>query len=438
MYSIDWSKIFSRRSAPATEASPSGEPAIRGWRRHLPIVSPTVWALGVTSLLTDISSEMIASILPVYLVLHLGMSPLAFGIVDGVYQGAAAIVRLAGGVLSDRWRRYKEVAAFGYGLSAACRLLILVAGSSWGVITAIISLDRIGKGVRTAPRDAMIAQSTPKESLATAFGVHRSMDAVGALLGPVLAFALLALLPEAYDVLFVTSFGVAVLGVVAILLFVPRTSAAAAPAAAHSSRPASTWHRSPQFRTLLGIGTLLSLGTISDSFVFLVVQQRAGIGATAFPLLYVGTSLVTSMFAVSCGRMADRHGRTRVLLGGYVVLALLYVVLLLPWGGIALACGIVGLLGLYYAATDGVLTAMAAALLPHEEAGSGLAMLATLTNLARFLASLMFGFLWTRISAGTATWSYLAVLAVAIAGAAFLLENSKPDATRPSIPHDHH
>src|SRR5688572_8844503 len=224
MYSIDWSRVFSRKSSGAGSlpgSPPTGESAAPAKKRLLPTVSKTVWALGFTSLLTDISSEMVASVLPIYLVLHLGISPMAFGMLDGIYQGAAALVSVAGGVVADRWRRHKEVAAVGYGLSAACRLLILVAGNAAGMIATIITLDRIGKGIRTAPRDSLISQSSPASDLATAFGVHRAMDAVGAMLGPVLAFALLAAMPRRFDVLFIASFGVAILGVAAIALFVP-------------------------------------------------------------------------------------------------------------------------------------------------------------------------------------------------------------------------
>ena len=180
-------------------------------RSRVPGVSATVWALGFTSLLTDISSEMVSSVLPIYLVLFMGMSPLMFGVVDGIYQGAAAIVRVAAGVLSDRWNRHKEVASWGYGLSAASRLLILSAGSAWASIAAIIALDLVGKGIRTAPRDALIAKRSKLPELATAFGVHRSLDAAGAMLGPVAAFALLALMPNKFDVLFVASFGIAII-----------------------------------------------------------------------------------------------------------------------------------------------------------------------------------------------------------------------------------
>jgi MFS family permease len=438
MYSIDWSKIFTRKKNAAQapdsiDGDPSGRQAT-GWRRKLPKVSPTVWALGVTSLLTDISSEMIASILPMYLVLHLGMSPLAFGVVDGIYQGAAALVRVVGGVLSDRWRRHKEVAAVGYGLSAACRVLIFVAGNAWTAIGAIIAVDRIGKGIRTAPRDALISQSTPSGELATAFGVHRAMDAVGAMLGPVLAFVLLALQPDAYDVVFVASFAVAILGLAAIILFVPKTSSLGNQddATPVSMRTAGKLFSDAKFRGLLYTGTLLGIGTISDSFIYLILQNRLGFGVTAFPLLYVGTSLVTALFAVSCGRLADRVGRKRVLIGGYAALALLYITLWTPaGGGVPLVVGAIVLLGLYYAATDGVLTAMTAAALPAMSCGSGLAVFATATNIARLLASVGFGFLWTRCGTQSATLSYLATLLAAIAAAVVLLKPSNRDASQP-------
>ena len=205
MYSIDWAKIFSRSTCASSGAvvSEGEQSPVVGlpprFRRWLPVVSRTVWALGFTSLLTDISSEMVVSILPVYLVLYLGISPLAFGVVDGIYQGVAALIRISGGVLADRWRMHKAVAVLGYGLSAACRLLIFAAGSAWGMISVIIALDRIGKGIRTAPRDALISKRSLTSKLATAFGVHRALDAVGALLGPLFAFALLAMMPNAFE-----------------------------------------------------------------------------------------------------------------------------------------------------------------------------------------------------------------------------------------------
>src|ERR671918_3154075 len=173
MYSIDWEGLFSRphQTCPGCErCRPSRDftsttQARTGWTWSFK-VSGTVWALGFTSLLTDVSSEMVASVLPVYLVFQVGLSPLAFGVVDGLYQGIAALVRVAAGLFADRWQRYKDVATAGYGLSALCRLGILAAGTSASTIAAVVALDRIGKGIRTAPRDALIALRSPCHDLA--------------------------------------------------------------------------------------------------------------------------------------------------------------------------------------------------------------------------------------------------------------------------------
>ncbi len=169
--------------------------------------------LGTCSLLTDISSEMVSAILPLYLVTTLGFSPLQYGIIDGLYQGASALVRLAAGFLGDRLRRHKLLATIGYGVSAVCKLGLAIVGSGLGGISALILLDRTGKGIRTAPRDAMISLTAPKRELGLAFGIHRAMDTAGAMIGPLIAFALLAAAPDAYQSLFLISFFVAILGI---------------------------------------------------------------------------------------------------------------------------------------------------------------------------------------------------------------------------------
>ena len=154
-------------------------------------VGRTVILLGVVSMLTDISSEMVATVLPLYLIYTVGLTPLQFGVVDGIYQGGAVLVRVASGFIADRTKRHKEVALAGYGLSALCRPLLIVFGSAWGALAAVIFLDRTGKGIRTAPRDALISLSTTPERLGTAFGIHRALDTTGAMIGPLLAFGLL-------------------------------------------------------------------------------------------------------------------------------------------------------------------------------------------------------------------------------------------------------
>jgi MFS family permease len=434
MYLIEWTRIFSRsgRVDPAP-ASGEGTGAVETSRRFkwLPAVSGTVWALGWTSLLTDISSEMVASILPIYLVGQLGLAPFAFGVVDGLQRGAAALVLLAGGVLADRWRRHKEVAALGYGLSAACRLLILFASNVAGMISTVVTLDRIGKGVRTAPRDALISLRSSPAMLGTAFGVHRAMDAVGALLGPVFAFVLLKILPGRFDVLFVASFGVAIMGLGAILFFVPGMKPAerARPGTVVSFTAALRLMRDGKFRSLVIAGTLLGVTTISDSFIFLTLQRQQELVFTVFPLLFVGAALFTSVCAIPFGRLADRVGRKAVFLGGYGILAMIYAVLLLPFGKSSwLLLAVLFGMGIFYAATDGVLSAMASAILPPAQVGSGLAVLATATGLARLAGSMIFGLLWARAGMNQATVYYLVALVPVLVAAGFILNRSRQNA----------
>ncbi len=210
----------------------------------------TVVLLGLTSLFTDISSEMVVAVLPLYLVYIGGFSPLAFGLIDGLYNGATAFVGLAAGFIGDRWRRHKEVAITGYGLSAVCKIGLAAVGTALSAIGAIVLLDRAGKGIRTAPRDAMISLSTPRKQLGAAFGVHRALDTTGAMLGPLVAFALLAIAPLAFNSLFVISFLFALVGVAILVLFVqPRRAEADAvePARQASLRGAFALVRHPAF-----------------------------------------------------------------------------------------------------------------------------------------------------------------------------------------------
>jgi MFS family permease len=422
MYTIDWAQVLG--GAPRDAAASESRPAPRTPARLLPRVSAVVWSLGFTSMLTDISSEMVSSILPMYLVLHLGLSPLAFGVIDGLYQGVAALLRIAAGIAGDRWQRHKHVAAVGYALSAVCKLGVLAAGNAWGVIAAVVALDRTGKGIRTAPRDALITLSTPAGELGTAFGVHRALDAAGAMLGPLAAFLVLAALPGAFDVVFLASFAVAVIGVAVIVLFVhaPRDErTAAAPRPGATLRDAARLLRLAPFRGLFVAAALLGIATMSDAFVFIVLQQRVGFSAALFPLLYVGVSLVNFVIAVPGGGLADRTGRMRVFLGGYALLLAVYGILMLPAIGIAHVIACLVLLGAYYAATDGVLAAMTGASLPAERCGSGLALLATASNTARLGASVVFGWIWAAYGVTSALAVFAAGLMAALGITIFML-----------------
>ena len=412
MYQLDWVALRTSRSYEA------GEPA-----RRVRVAS-TVWLLGLTSCLTDISSEMVNAILPLYLVGFLRLNPLQFGLVDGLYQGVSALMRIAGGIAADRWRRHKAAAAAGYGISAICKLGLLMAGSSWPAIASVIAVDRMGKGVRTAPRDALIVLSSDQATLSASFGVHRALDALGAMLGPIVAFLILQSVASGYDVIFLASFGLAVIGLSVLVLFVEPTPVVSA----SSLGPASDLRLMlreiiglPGFKPLIAAASLLALATMSDAFIYLTLQDRLTFSPTMFPLLYVATSLVYMMAAAPVGRLADRVGARSVFLGGYVMLAVVYGMLLTPSVGTPGAVLGIAALGLYYAATDGVLMAIAAKLLPAHACATGLAVLVTCTNLARFASSVAFGWLWTvnDVTAAVRIFGVTLAFAFAVAVLAF-------------------
>src|SRR5262245_48273393 len=195
-------------------------------------VTRNVLFLGLTSLVTDVSAEMVTTILPLYVIYSLELSPFSFGVIDGLHQGAAAIVRIAMGFVADRSGRIKEIAGGGYALSALCKLGLVVAGGSGAGIAGVVVLDRTGKGMRTAPRDALISLSAPPDALGTAFGVHRALDTAGATLGPLAAWGLLLCVPGGFDVVFVVSFCIAIIGVAMFAFFVDgRPGQGAAPVA---------------------------------------------------------------------------------------------------------------------------------------------------------------------------------------------------------------
>jgi MFS family permease len=415
MYQIEnWKQVGRLRTELAVA------PSRRLW------VSGNVVFLGLTSLFTDISSEMVSTVLPMYLVLFLQLTPLQFGVLDGLYQGAAALVRVVAGLAADKWRRHKEVAIAGYGLSAACKLGLLVVGGAWTGLASVILLDRTGKGIRTAPRDALISLSEPRERLATAFGVHRALDTTGAMLGPLIAFGLLTLTPGGFDNVFVVSLCAAIIGVGILTLFVQNRSVSLPQEGAGLTtvRDALALLRASRFRTLIIVGAALGLVTMSDGFLYLGLQRRMNFNAGLFPLLYVATALVYLLLAVPIGQLADRFGRARVFVGGHALLLIVYSSLLLPTVGYLELVVYLLLYGAFYAATDGVLMALASAELPPSVRTSGLALLTTATSLARLLASVLFGAVWTWWGVETSVMLFAAGLLAAILAAAFVLTRS--------------
>jgi len=407
-------------------------PAATSARGTAARVAPTVILLGVVSLLTDISSEMVSAVLPIYLTAQLGLGLLAYGFVDGLYQGVSAVVRIAGGYAGDRIGRPKWVAAAGYGVSALSRVAMLAAGS-FAAVTAVVTADRLGKGLRTAPRDALIADASDPAILGRSFGVHRTLDTVGAAVGPVVAFALLALVPGGYDSVFVVSFAVALVGVAVLVLLVPNRRTTPGGSSLDVRGMLRTIAARP-LRRPLAVAGLLGVLTVGDGFLYLSLMERDGFAAQMFPLLYVGTNIAYLALAVPMGRLADRLGRARVFIAGHVALLAVYLVAFAPVGGLGPTLLALLLLGTFYAATDGVLAALVSGVVPAAARGTGIAAAQTVVVGARFAASLTFGTLWTIMGRGPALGVVAVALAVALPAAAGLAWGLGRGASPPDEP----
>jgi len=351
-------------------------------------VPATVVGLGLVSMVTDISAEMVTAVLPLYLMYGIGVGFLHLGAIEGLYTGSAAVLRLAGGYVADRLGRPKAVAAAGYALSAATKLGLPAAGGSLTGLGLVLAADRAGKGIRTGPRDAMITLATPDSLLGRAFGVHRALDTAGALLGPLAAAGLIAL-AAGYETVFVVSFTLAVVGVLVLVFFVP------VPATPRPSRErvafgrALTMLAAPGPRRACLAACLLGLLTAGDMVLYVAIQQRAGLPTAVLPLLPLGTAGTFLFAAAPVGRLADRVGRWRVFIGGHVLLFCAY--LLVGVASPVIALAVLALHGLFYAATDGVLMAHVGPLIPAELRATGLAGVQTVQAVARAFGAIGVG-----------------------------------------------
>jgi predicted MFS family arabinose efflux permease len=261
--------------------------------------------------------------------------------------------------------------------------------------------------------------------MASAFAVHRALDAGGALLGPIVAFVLLAQMPGAFDVLWVTSFLFAILGVAALWLYVPRPKDSLFPQPHSDERKLSrrslpALFASRHFVALAGCGLLLSVGTAADGFIYLILLEKGGVNSGSLPLFYVATAASYALFSIPAGLCADRFGRVSIFLGGYAVLGGVYLLLLLmPTVGLPAQAVCLLLLGVYYAGTEGVLMAMASAAGPPETRASGLAVLATAIALGKMGSSLLFGWMWDAYGVRSAIVVFIGILMAATLVAGF-------------------
>ncbi len=363
-------------------------------RRRIP---RAVWVLGFVSMFMDISSELIHSLLPVYLSVALGVSALTIGIIEGLAEATALLVKVFSGVLSDRSGRRKPLALLGYGLSAAAKPLFALTSGA-GLVIAARVIDRVGKGIRGAPRDALVADLAPPELRGAAFGLRQSIDTLGAFLGPLLAMALMLLWANDFRAVFWIA-AIPAFIAVALLAFGVREPEAHGdgkrtnPIRRENLRrlPAAYWH-------VVALGALFTLARFSEAFLILRAQQ-GGLPLAFAPLVLVAMNLVYAASAYPFGRLADSADHGRLLAWGLVVLIAADAALAWSdhWTWVWLG---ISLWGLHMGMTQGLLATMVAAAAPADLRGTAFGFFNLVSGIAMLAASVIAGLLWDTLGAG--------------------------------------
>jgi MFS family permease len=377
-------------------AETDSQPA--GWRKGL---TRNVVILGFVSLLNDGASEMIYPLLPAFLTSVLGAGPAALGVIEGIAESTASLLKLYSGYVSDRVKKRKGWIVTGYTLSNIIRPLIAFS-TSWLHVLALRFSDRVGKGLRTSPRDAIIADSTPAEFRGKAYGFHRAMDHSGAIIGPLAATALLLVYHDNLKTIFLLS---AIPGVLAVsmLLFGLKEKPSEVP----KSAPASVFNFRSSLREMPGgfqkflvIVLVFTLGNSTDAFLLLRAQQL-GVSVTLLPMIWVVLHIVKMISSVPGGIVSDRIGRKKVIVAGYVVYALVYA----GFGAANQhwqAWTLFAFYGIYFGFTEGVEKALVADFAPAHLRGSAFGLYHLVIGAGAFPASLLFGFVWQRYGSAAA------------------------------------
>jgi MFS family permease len=356
-----------------------------------------VWVLGFVSLFMDVSSELIHSLLPVFMVTSLGASALMVGIVEGIAEATALIMRVFSGVLSDYLGKRKGLAVAGYGLGALSKPLFALA-STVGWVLAARFLDRIGKGIRGAPRDALIADMAPPEIRGAAYGLRQSLDTVGAFTGPLLAVALMLLFAGDFRAVFWVAVIPGLISVALLVVGISETErAVGAPRPGNPLRMSVLRSLKPAYWWVVVAGGIFTLARFSEAFLLLRAQQQ-GLPDTYAPLVLVLMNVVFALTAYPMGRLADRMNPTVLLGGGLVILVAADVVLALAGTLFSTAVG-VALWGLHMGMTQGVLAAMVAANSPAHLRGTAFGFFNLVSGVAMLIASVLAGLLWDRYGA---------------------------------------
>lgn len=375
-----------------------------------------VWVLGGVSLLMDVSSEMIHSLLPLFMATTLGASVIIIGLIEGLAEATALIIKVFSGVLSDYLGKRKGLAMLGYGLGALSKPLFAMAGSS-GMVLSARMIDRVGKGIRGAPRDALVADVTPSEIRGAAYGLRQSLDTIGAFLGPLLAVGLMLL----WNNDFRTIFWVAVIpGVLSIALLWFGLSEPKTPVTNKRTNPLRRENLkklSAAYWWVVGLGALFTLARFSEAFLVLRAYQM-DIPLFAIPLVMVAMNLVYSLSAYPFGKMSDSMNHTRMLQAGLLVLIAADITLALSHHWSTLLIG-VGLWGIHMGMTQGLLAAMIAHTAPAELRGTAFGMFNLISGIALLLASTGAGILWETLGSASTFYAGAVICAIVLAGMRF-------------------
>ncbi len=373
-----------------------------------PRIPRGIWVLGFVSMLMDISSEMIHSLLPLFLVGSLGLSVLMVGLIEGLAEATALIVKVFSGALSDYIGKRKGLAVLGYAIGALTKPLFAIASGAGLVITARL-LDRVGKGIRGAPRDALVADIAPPEVRGAAFGLRQSLDTVGAFTGPLLAVGLMLLWANDFRAVF----WVAVIpGVLSVLLLLWGVQEPERHQDAPTSNPisrANLQRLDAAYWWVVGIGAVFTLARFSEAFLVLRAQE-SGVAIAWVPLVLVAMNLVYAASAYPFGWLSDRVSHVKLLVGGTLVLIAADLVLASGSDTTTLLVGI-GLWGVHMGMTQGLLATMVADTAPADLRGTAFGMFNLVSGVALLLASVLAGWLWDAHGAA-ATFQGGAVLAV--------------------------
>ncbi len=376
-----------------------------------PRIPPAIWALGFVGLLMDVSSELIHSLLPVFLVHTLGASAFTLGLIEGAAEATALMVKVFSGVLSDVFGRRKPLAVLGYGLGALSKPLFALAPTA-GFVLAARLIDRVGKGIRGAPRDALVADLAPAAVRGAAFGLRQALDTAGAFLGPLLAIGLMLLWADDFRAVFWVAVIPAVLSVALLAFGVHEGERTPGAPRVNPIRRDKLRQLGAGYWWVVAIGAAFTLARFSEAFLVLRAVD-AGLPMAWTPLVFVGMNLVYALVAYPAGRLSDKVSHTRLLALGLAVLIAADVLLLLGTNGLVVGGGI-ALWGLHLGITQGLLATMVAGAAPPALRGTAFGFFNLASGVALLVASALAGLLWERIGGGATFAAGAAFSAVAL------------------------